>query len=301
MDAQLNNSIRVLIGAIRSTEISWLSVLSNIAPSREKREGVAVQNTAVPLTCQLQVLSSDWCSLPSAPSQPTPQIAQKECRLEEVLLSPFYHRAPPKDIFSLVYVRSFRSVRVLRNIELEMIEVKGKSNCLSLSKKAHILEDSNKGLNVSVLAKKYGIAKSTVCLIKDKRDRILEMDFGAQEDSSSDDESNRFFKEVIEMGIKNKSESQLLRHFKSDDIATNLSIYQLMLTFSSTGQSSYDDFIEFCSSVMTEQKCSAAATETASQSDSSLWFDLRYGRMTASKLYDVAHCKKNDGVLVHYW
>nr|CAH7746889.1 unnamed protein product [Callosobruchus chinensis] len=55
---------------------------------------------------------------------------------------------------------------------------------------------------------------------------------------------------------------------------------------------------------MTEQKCSAAATETASQSDSSLWFDLskgldlRYGRITASTLYDVAHGKKNHGVLV---
>nr|CAH7740394.1 unnamed protein product [Callosobruchus chinensis] len=100
------------------------------------------------------------------------------------------------------------------------------------------------------------------------------------------------------MGIKNKSESQLLSHFKSDDIATILGIYQLRLTFSSTEQSSYGYFIEFCSSAMTEQKCSAAATETASHSDSSLWFDLRYGRITASTLYDVAHCKKNDGVLV---
>lgn len=62
----------------------------------------------------------------------------------------------------------------LRNIELEMVKVKGISNCLSLSKKAQILEDANKGLNVTVLAKKYGIAKSTVCLIKNKRDQILE-------------------------------------------------------------------------------------------------------------------------------
>nr|CAH7751082.1 unnamed protein product [Callosobruchus chinensis] len=59
-----------------------------------------------------------------------------------------------------------------------------------------------------------------------------------------------FFKEVIEMGIKNKSDSQLSRHFKT-------------------------------------------ATKTASQSDSSLWFGLRHGRITASTLYDVAHCKKN--------
>nr|CAH7759754.1 unnamed protein product [Callosobruchus chinensis] len=76
---------------------------------------------------------------------------------------------------------------------------------------------------------------------------------GTSEDLSSYDESNRLFEEVIEMGIENKSESQLLRHFKSHDIATNLGIYQLMPTFSSPGQSSYDDFIEFCFSVLVSQ------------------------------------------------
>nr|CAH7754432.1 unnamed protein product [Callosobruchus chinensis] len=46
---------------------------------------------------------------------------------------------------------------------------------------------------------------------------------------------------------------------------------------------------------MTVQKCSAAATETSSQSGSSLWFDLS---KDLDLRYDVAHCKKNDGVLV---
>lgn len=55
-----------------------------------------------------------------------------------------------------------------------MVKVRGKSRCLSLHEKAEVLEDINKGLNVTLSAKKYGIAKSTVCSIKNKRIQILE-------------------------------------------------------------------------------------------------------------------------------
>ncbi|XP_072384698.1 uncharacterized protein [Diabrotica undecimpunctata] len=43
-------------------------------------------------------------------------------------------------------------------------------------------------------------------------------DFGAPEELSSDEDSNQFLQEVIDMGIKNQSESQLLQHFKDDNI-----------------------------------------------------------------------------------
>lgn len=52
--------------------------------------------------------------------------------------------------------------------------VKPKSKCLTLKEKSKILEEIEKGMTVSLLAKKYGIAKSTVCLIKKKKDVILE-------------------------------------------------------------------------------------------------------------------------------
>lgn len=55
-----------------------------------------------------------------------------------------------------------------------MVKVKGKSKCLSLSEKAKIIEDVNKGLGVTLLSKKYGIAKSTVCSIKGKSRKIIE-------------------------------------------------------------------------------------------------------------------------------
>lgn len=51
---------------------------------------------------------------------------------------------------------------------------------------------------------------------------------------------------------------------------------------------------------MDTQLCSEAAVMTTQQSNSGLWFNLRYGRITASKIYDAAaHCKKSDGVLVN--
>ncbi|GBP22715.1 hypothetical protein EVAR_13996_1 [Eumeta japonica] len=38
--------------------------------------------------------------------------------------------------------------------------------------------------------------------------------------------------------------------------------------------------------------------ETIEQSKSNLWFELRYGRITASKAYEVSRCKTADGTLV---
>lgn len=52
--------------------------------------------------------------------------------------------------------------------------VKQKSKCLTLKEKSKILEEIEKGMTVSLLVKKYGIAKSTVFLIKKKKDVILE-------------------------------------------------------------------------------------------------------------------------------
>ncbi|XP_066259645.1 jerky protein homolog-like [Euwallacea similis] len=49
-----------------------------------------------------------------------------------------------------------------------------KKTFLSLREKANILEEHNKGMSVTMLSKKYGVAKSTICGIKKKK--ILIMD-----------------------------------------------------------------------------------------------------------------------------
>lgn len=49
---------------------------------------------------------------------------------------------------------------------------------------------------------------------------------------------------------------------------------------------------------MTDQICKSIEISTRGQ-DSSLWFHLKFGRITASKLFDLSKCKTPDGSLVN--
>ncbi|XP_031344576.1 jerky protein homolog-like [Photinus pyralis] len=53
--------------------------------------------------------------------------------------------------------------------------VKSKKKCLTLYEKAKIIEEHKKGMCVTALSKKYHVAKSTICSIKNKEDRILKI------------------------------------------------------------------------------------------------------------------------------
>lgn len=46
---------------------------------------------------------------------------------------------------------------------------------------------------------------------------------------------------------------------------------------------------------MTNEACKSALTQTIDQSKEVWWFKLRFGRITASKLYEIAHCKTPQG------
>ncbi|GBP64981.1 hypothetical protein EVAR_50665_1 [Eumeta japonica] len=49
---------------------------------------------------------------------------------------------------------------------------------------------------------------------------------------------------------------------------------------------------------MAEAVCEEAEQLTKQQSECAIWHELRYGRITASKFYEAAHCKTNNGSLV---
>ncbi|KAL1509286.1 hypothetical protein ABEB36_004048 [Hypothenemus hampei] len=125
-------------------------------------------------------------------------------------------------------------------------------------------------------------------------------DFGAKEDLSSDEDSSRFIEEVIHIGVKSQAESQLLKYFKSDIIEEKLGLHHLIINFiSSDCNNDCSEFFNFCKENMVADLCSEASLKTVEQNNSSLWFQLRYARITASKIYDAAHCKKSDGTLVN--
>ncbi len=58
-----------------------------------------------------------------------------------------------------------------------------------------------------------------------------------------------------------------------------------------------DEYLKFCSLTMSASECHEATKSTMAQSTESEWFCLRYGRITASILYQAAQCKTVDGSL----
>lgn len=78
-----------------------------------------------------------------------------------------------------------------------------------------------------------------------------------------------------------------------------LSMFQLMLKYKERESSpSPEDFIEYLGLMMTETLCKEAENSTVAQSKSPEWYELRFGRITASKIYEASRCKTKEGSLV---
>jgi len=118
-------------------------------------------------------------------------------------------------------------------------------------------------------------------------------------DESNLDNSN-FLSKIVKEAEEKQLDSQLSRHcFKlKERQVLQLSLHQMLIDFLSTGKSTADDFIVFACSRMSASLCKEAEIRTRDQSNNILWYELRYGRITASKLYEAAHCKTSDGSLV---
>lgn len=113
--------------------------------------------------------------------------------------------------------------------------------------------------------------------------------------------NSTFFEKVLKCAEEKQLDSQLSRHgfHLKERQVLKLSLHQMLINFCETKKSTADEFIEFASSEMTYELCQEAEIKTRDQSNNVLWYELRYGRITASKLYEAAHCKTNDGSFVH--
>lgn len=96
----------------------------------------------------------------------------------------------------------------------------------------------------------------------------------------------------------NAYSTQLTRYFKEPSPADKLSIHFLINAIPTVQPYSAKEFIKYCENNMPSNICEEAQEATKDQSVCPLWHELRYARITASKAYDAAHCKKLDGVLV---
>lgn len=113
-------------------------------------------------------------------------------------------------------------------------------------------------------------------------------------------DNSSFLKAVIDEAKEKQLDSQLSRHnFILDNRKLmSLSIHQLLLNFCEKGSPSANNFLEYASKEMSEDSCRMAEKLTRDQSDTQIWHELRYGRITASRIYEAVHCKTMNGTFV---
>lgn len=104
---------------------------------------------------------------------------------------------------------------------------------------------------------------------------------------------NEFVKECKTRKINN---CQFVKHEPDYcDTDTNLSLHYLMMTYN---DENYDRFQSKILKEFSKTNIKHAERNTRGQNTSYLWHELRYGRITASKCYEVSRCKTTDGNLV---
>ncbi|KAJ3648793.1 hypothetical protein Zmor_020569 [Zophobas morio] len=130
--------------------------------------------------------------------------------------------------------------------------------------------------------------------IKGQRMREL---FNFRQVPSLPTKGTAFLDKVISTALKSDSHSILATMYKSEvNILEKASLYHLCLSYKKTTDApNAEDFISFCQNNLNSEICKSIDTLTILQSQSKAWFDVRYARITASKLHEVAHCKTVDG------
>lgn len=105
-----------------------------------------------------------------------------------------------------------------------------------------------------------------------------------------------FEKFVEQASAKGISNCALLKYVQNrPNEVEKLSMYQLVQNY---GEKSCEEFLKNIAVLFTADALKNVEEHTRGQSDSNLWHELRFGRLTASKAYEIKNCKKSDGALV---
>jgi hypothetical protein len=107
---------------------------------------------------------------------------------------------------------------------------------------------------------------------------------------------NSFLNDVIQSLHNDTVEDCLLLNQVSPQ-RSKLSIHQLMVQLLSCNDKSPSNFRHLVQNALKESDLNEIALQTVDQYKSALWSELRYGRITASKLHETAQCT-SDGTLV---
>lgn len=112
-----------------------------------------------------------------------------------------------------------------------------------------------------------------------------------------------FLTKLIEQSKTNDIDSQLSRHMFDyfDGKVNSLSIHDLLYKFlqEHQGQNNCESFLRYAETKMSDNLCKMVENCTKDQKDNPLWHELRYGRITASNIYEASKCKTENGNLVN--
>ena len=77
----------------------------------------------------------------------------------------------------------------------------------------------------------------------------------------------------------------------------------MLIEFRETGQTTADEFLAFASSNMDRNLCKEAKERTRNQGKDVAWHEMRYGRITASKICERGGFWKNklSGLKLENW
>lgn len=113
--------------------------------------------------------------------------------------------------------------------------------------------------------------------------------------------TSELFTEFISEAKKSKIDNcELLKYqhdFKYTDVM-QYSLHCLIMDQSPEIKADVDKLVDVMKATFTEAAVSAIEVATRSQNKSSLWYEMRYGRITASKAHEVSVCHTPDGSLV---
>lgn len=107
-----------------------------------------------------------------------------------------------------------------------------------------------------------------------------------------------FHNKILKLGVEKKSQCTYFKVLNQWDNELSISMHAMSVQYPGK-RNVVADFLNFCSSRMTDENCNLAAKQTKLQSNSTLWFELRFSRITASVLYEASRCKTVDGSLVN--
>lgn len=139
--------------------------------------------------------------------------------------------------------------------------------------------------------------RSVLSTVKDQGTylKVSQMNRPKQPPRFKDDLSEKVLTEFLK---KEPEHCQLYLHFSDVDTKEG-SMHSLIFRFYQTSSvKSARNFLNYAQGNLHSDLLAEIEVATKDQSKSTYWYELRYGRVTASKIHEVCHCKTTDGSLV---